>query len=399
MGNEYAKTEQVKEAEQQIKQVYNVFDEDCEKKEATAALAARALENTAGDGYAHIWSENALREFKSSVELLSGGTNTVLVDDRGIPSVMVRVPLLTNRDLLRKGSDTVHPAFMLRGEPQKALYISKFQNILIDGRGYSLPLKDPAYGVPFEQALEACRAKGDGWHLSSFALRAALVLWMRQNGFLPHGNSDDGCDFLHREERGMPTLDGRVATGSGPVTWAHNHSRDGIFDLTGNLNEWFAGLRLMNGEIQIIPGCDCALPECDMSQDSHDWRAVLPDGTLADPGSQDTLKFDYRDGAIRLTTRIGECTGEPHDCSFKDVRAEEGLCLPELIYSLILCPEDSDGLYDGWRWIKTEGECLPLCGGAHRVQNHAGVYFLGMTYPRTKNYELAGFRSACILKD
>ena len=395
MANKSAKNGHLPEAEQQIKRVYNIFDEGFEKKEAAIALAARTLENAAGGGYVpNTWSENALSEFKSSVEVLSGGTNTVLVDDRGIPSVMVRLPSLTNRDLLRKGSDTVHPAFMLGGKPQKAIYISKFQNILIDGRGYSMPLKDPAYGVPFGQALKACRAKGDGWHLSSFALRAALVLWMRKNGFLPHGNSDDGCDFLHREEKGIPTLDGRVATGSGPVTWAHNNNWDGIFDLTGNLNEWFAGLRLMNGEIQIIFGCDCALPKCDMSQNSGEWRAVLPDGSLADPGAPDTLKYDFRNEAISITTRVHEHTGESHGCSFRDIRAEEGLCVPELLYSLILCPEDPNALYDGWRWIKTEGECLPLCGGAHRAKNHAGVFFVGITYPRAKNYDLMGFRSA-----
>ena len=57
------------------------------------------------------------------------------------------------------------------------------------------------------------------------------------------------------------------------------------------------------------------------------------------------------------------------------------------------------GDYDGWRWISTKGERLPLCGGAHRVLDHAGVFFIGLTYPRTMDYELAGFRSACILNE
>ena len=33
----------------------------------------------------------------------------------------------------------------------------------------------------------------------------------------------------------------------------HNHDMSGIADINGNLWEWTGGLRLMDGEIQIIP--------------------------------------------------------------------------------------------------------------------------------------------------
>lgn len=397
--NKYSQAEHRLDTERQIQNIYGIQEADCEKMEAVETMAARTLENTVGHHSAYSWRDEELRDFRASVDILSGGTNTVLTDDWGIPSVMVRFPMLTNSQLLQKGSDNVHPAFMLRGEPQEALYVSKFQNILIGGRGYSLPLKDPACGVTFDRALEACSTKGNGWHLSSFALRAALALWMQKNDLLPHGNSNSGCDYFHREEKGIPTLDGRVATGSGPVTWTHNRHWDGIFDLTGNLNEWDAGLRLMDGEIQIIPGNDCALSGCDMSQNSRDWLAILPNGALTDPGSPDTLKYDFSDGSIRLATRVGEPSDEPRSCNFNDIRSEEGLKVPELLYSLLLFPENPQGVYDGWRWIKTKGECFPLSGGAHRALNHAGVFFTGLTYPRTKDYDLVGFRSACIVKN
>lgn len=39
---------------------------------------------------------------------------------------------------------------------------------------------------------------------------------------------------------------------SGPVTWNHNHHGDGICDLNGNVWEWNAGMRLVDGEIQIM---------------------------------------------------------------------------------------------------------------------------------------------------
>lgn len=398
-GDKFRKKERFLKAEQQIRGTYCVEETDGVKREAIEAMAAHTLENTSDSNTVHSWSENDLREFRLSVEIISGGSNTVLVDDWGIPSVMVRFPMLTNRQLLQEGSDNVHPAFLIGEQPKKALYVSKFQNILIGGRGYSLPLKDPAYGVTYDMASNACRTKGDGWHLFSFALRAALVLWTWKNGFLPRGNSNGGCHFFHPSEKGIPTAGGRVATGSGPVTWTHNKNWNGIYDLTGNVNEWNAGLRLMDGEIQIIPGGNCALPECDTSEDSQEWRAILPDGSLTEPGSRDSLKYDCRDGKIMITTRNGRRTEEPCNCSFEDIRIEEGLKIPEILYSLILCPETPQGVYDGWRWISTKGERLPLCGGAHRALDHAGVFFVGLTYPRTMNYDLAGFRSAFVLDD
>ena len=385
----------LKGAQRRIRQIYGISATDQEKNEAAEALAGRELEKDS-QGLDCAWSENELREFKAAVEIVSGGTNTVIADDFGIPSVMVRVPLLKNSQLLQHGSERVHPAFLLNGEPQEALYISKFQNILINGRGYSLPLKDPACGVTFGLADSACRSKGEGWHLTSFALRAALALWSKRNGFLPHGNSDAGHDFLHKDETGIPTGEGRVATGSGPVTWTHNRNWDGIFDLNGNLNERDGGLRLLNGEIQIIPDGDCALPDCDMSEKSSDWKAILPDGSLTVPGSPNTLKYDFSGDHILLTTHAGKHTAGPHGCAFGDIRAEEGLVVPELLYSLMLFPEDRADAYDGWRWINPDGECFPLSGGGYHADNHAGVFFVGLTYPREKDYGLVGFRSACI---
>lgn len=384
-------------ARKEIQKIYKVREKDCDKQEASESMAAYMMENTDGGGSVRPWNFNSLTEFRLAVEIVSGGTNTVLTDDYGIPSVMVRVPMLTNSELLKNGSDNVHPAFLLQGSAGKVLYVSKFQNILRNGRGYSLPLKDPANGVTFDKSVEACKSKGSGWHLSSFALRAALALWSHKNGFLPHGNSCDGCDYFHREEKGLPTKEGRVATGSGPVTWSHNSEWDGIFDLNGNINEWDSGIRLMDGEIQLIPNGDCALNSCDMSEYSTNWRAILPDGSFTDPGAPDTLKYDYKDGAILLTTHIEKHSDEPFGCAFQDIRAEDGLNVPELLYSMMLFPENPKGTYDGWRWIKTHGECLPLCGGAHHALHHAGVFFVGLTYPREKDYNLVGFRSACII--
>lgn len=53
----------------------------------------------------------------------------------------------------------------------------------------------------------------------------------------------------------------------------------------------------------------------------------------------------------------------------------------------------------GWRWISTEGEALPLSGGAFRIMNHSGIFFLGITKPRDVDYELSGVRTIYVAPD
>jgi hypothetical protein len=336
-------------------------------------------------------------DFKDAVERMTGGTNTVLLDDEGMPSVMVRIGRMTLSSLISGASEAAHPAFFMGDAALDCIYISKYQNIVRNGRSYSLPMQDPHTLITFDEASGYCRSKGPGWGLTPFSLRAAIALWSKKNGTLPHGNSDSGRDYFFGNEAGIPTSDGRVATGSGPDTWAHNGRPDGIFDLSGNVNEWDAGLRLQDGEIQIIPGADCLLPSADLSPESPQWRAILPDGSLAAPGTQGTLCYGGEDGCILLTASPAGGDRGTFNCAFRDIRANKGLVVPEIAKALMLFPEAPDEDYgSGWRWIKNEGENLPFCGGAHKVTDHAGIFFVGMTYPRTHRYELSGFRSAYV---
>ncbi len=102
-------------------------------------------------------------DYKLAVEAMSGGKNTVLLDDLGMPSVMVRIPKMKNSEIIAGGSDVVHPAFIVNNTEKDCVYVSKFQNIVMKDRGYSLPMKDPAVSMDFDTALEYCRNKGNGW--------------------------------------------------------------------------------------------------------------------------------------------------------------------------------------------------------------------------------------------
>lgn len=83
--------------------------------------------------------------------------NVVIFDDRGIPSIMVR---------FENPRAAVTPEmFIIGGKEVDAIYISKYPNKVIKGRAYSLPMVDPTTEITFDEALAACRTKGEGWHL------------------------------------------------------------------------------------------------------------------------------------------------------------------------------------------------------------------------------------------
>lgn len=353
--------------------------EKAEALEETAELLLRSSEAVEGER----------ERLQSAVETLSHNRNTVVFDDFGLPSVMVRVPALRERDVLSQGSDALHPAFAA-GDSE--FLVSKYQCSLVDGQACSLPLERPIYALTLDEAIDYCRRKGKGWHVTPFALRMAVALRCRKLGFLPHGNSNRGRNYLFPQEEGLANSDGLVLCGSGPASWAHDGTPDGIYDLAGNLNEWDTGCRLMNGEIQVIPAEALLKDDTDLGPESPLWRAISQTGAYVAPGSPETLKYDAPDGSVRLTRNM-QFPGIGNS-AFSDIQAEAGLHPPLIARLLGLYPEDTRDRYElGWRWINTCGETMPLCGGAYRADDHAGVFFVGMTYPRTKNYELTGFRA------
>lgn len=53
---------------------------------------------------------------------------------------------------------------------------------------------------------------------------------------MPHGNTDWGKDYYHKDEQGKVSNFGRTYTGTGPVTWNHDHTPYGVSDLNGNVS-------------------------------------------------------------------------------------------------------------------------------------------------------------------
>ena len=336
-------------------------------------------------------------EIKFAVEALSGGKNTVLFDDQEMPSIMVPFNSFKYSDVITGGSSNKHHAFSVGGVEKDVLYVSKFQNIVINNRAYSLAGKDPRVNVNFDQALTFSRNKGRGWCLTPYALWSAIALWCRKNGTMPRGNNNYGQDHTYTLEKGTPAArDGsnnvtRVLTGSGPNTWSHNWMPDGIFDLNGNVWEWCAGMRIVNGEIQIIPYSNIFDPEVSNGADSTAWKAIMPDGSLVAPGTAGTLKYD---STFKLVTSLTAATGSPSG-SYAAMGLQSGLSVPEIAKGLLIYPDEPNGDYGGdYHYWNVEGERLPFCGGFWHYAAYAGVFYVDLGNVRSYSYDSIGFRSA-----
>lgn len=347
---------------------------------------------------------------KLAVEGLNA-KNTIVLDDRGLPSFMVRVPKGKISDVIDGATQNTHPAFIVDGVEKDEILISKYQNIVKDDRAYSLPLMDPKVSLNFDQARRYCENKGQGWHLMTNAERAFLALWSKKNGTMPRGNNNYGRDIDAKHERGIETYQlsdgrtGRVATGSGPASWAHDGTTAGIYDLNGNVTEWVGGFRLMDGELQVIPYNNAAM-HVNQDADSTLWKAILPDGSLVEPGTAGTLKFDYLNsppisgGKIVLTDTLTNQQTEESPYAyqtFETLNVKEGLSAPELLKALALFPQDNSDHGGDYIYMRNIGERLPDFGGFWANGSQAGVFSLGLFGFRSGSGSGRGFRSAYVL--
>ncbi|MHA6692201.1 hypothetical protein [Devosia sp. A449] len=344
--------------------------------------------------------------------------NEAMVDETGQLSIMVRIPLFTMDQVVEGAPVEPHPAFVVNGKTVPEIWISKYQNVVVDGVAQSLPAVDPTGGLTYDEALAACAAKGRGWHVMTNAEWAAIGLWCRKNGFFPEGNNWLGkaeTDVVYEAIPSSYDDQGRrahVLTGTGPLGWSHNNEVSGIRDLNGNVVEFATGFRTVRGEIQIIPDNNAATP-VDMRPDSTAWRAVRSDGALVDPGSADTLKYDYRErpdragerssqgllgeGHFVVSTTITNPAEETRFGAFNEIVAEGDFAIPDLLKVLALFPYD-DGYHGGDQVFinNTAEEKIVNRGGAQHSRISGGVFFFSGNGDRDRRSPAIGFRAAYI---
>lgn len=348
-------------------------------------------------------------DMKLAVELLSGGKNTVLFDDLGLPSIYVVIPKGKISDVIDGGSQNTHHAFIVDGVEKERMLISKYQNIVMNDRAYSLAAKDPKTSINFDQAKAVCENKGRGFHLMTNAEWAYIALWSKKNKTMPRGNNSYGKDHSAPHEKGVVTYYNgttpyRVATGTGPASWSHDWTNEGIFDLNGNIYEWVLGLRLVDGEIQIIPYNNAAMG-VSHDLDSTLWKAIMPDGILVEPGTSGTLKFDYTGNPpgtstanFHITDEVVNKQTEESSYGYKTLEsltAKSGIVIPEIMKALAIAPIDEEHGGDVI-FFRNNGERVASRGGNYNHTSAAGVICLSLNAVRSYVIHFRGLRCAFV---
>lgn len=257
--------------------------------------------------------------------------NEVLFDDKGMPSIMVKIPKMTYAELGMGASTAVHPAFIINGHEVDEIYISKYLNVINNDRAYSLGGVDPAASLNFDRARTVCENKGEGWHLMTRMEWGLLVRWCQNNGVMPKGNNNYGKHNTETAYKAIPSMardaNGKIqrtATGTGPLTWYHNQEADGIADLCGDVWEWSGGIRTVKGELQILNNNNGADASNGQGTTSLAWKAIkAADGTLIDPNGSGTttgsIKMDWANSKLTYDTTISDSAPGQHSCTFANI--------------------------------------------------------------------------------
>ena len=342
-------------------------------------------------------------------------TNSIVLDTAAdgseLPGVYVRVGSMKLNELLVNGDGSVHPAFLVGGV-ERNLKIGKFQGVAHNNRIYSLPGEDPRANITLDNYELYCKNKGPGHHCVTAAEWAYLALWCKKNNCQPYGNNNYGKDSRETAYLAIPaTKDGdgrvnRVLTGTGPITWSHNKQIDGIWDLNGNVWEWTTGIRLVKGELQVIPYNNAADPDTDTSVTSAEWKAINANATsyndlyLTPNGNGTTsnsVKLDYVSSHWQWAKSITSQEDTSRSAEFKNTTCS-GLSAFAKLYlqAMALTPEDDDANYEGDNFLANNGveERCASRGGDHVGGVQGGVFSLFFVNPRSYSHSRFGGRSA-----
>lgn len=346
---------------------------------------------------------------RQSVELASGGLQTVMYTAKGQPTYM-NIIQKYDMSTINPSLSGTHPAFIVDGVEKPEIFIGTYQGKIVSGELLSLPNVEPTHSANYDNFLNAARANGNGHHLITNAEWSAVALQCYKNNTQPMGNSYYGRsseDPLLTGRRadglnpGNTSGSARTLTGSGPVQWRHNGKNNGIADLSGNVNEWNSGMRLLNGEIQIIENNNASKLAINLGAASTEWKAIDgATGNLVTPNglgtTVGTVKY-ANSGTADYTLVISQWGAFG---SIKNPSATKPVSTVALnkLKALGLFPMvDGSAAFGG----DTIGfnfaiEAIPIRGGGWSDAAAAGVFCLTLSLARSSTYSDLGSRPAFV---
>lgn len=351
---------------------------------------------------------------RKSVEAASGGKNTVLYTAKGQPCFM---HILTHTDMATANSALSiarHPAHIVGGTNKSEVFLGMYPGFSSNGEMVSQPGLNPINTITFDASISLARANGSGWHVMSNSEWAAVALYCYYNGFQPRGNTDYGRSSDLSTERAVDDATGRLALatgtattrtrgGSGPVSWRHDNTPFGIADLAGNTWEWQSGLRVNNGEIQVIENNDSAIITTDFGASSPAWKAIDgSNGNLVAPGSANTVKYASANSGTAAYT-LYRSSGSSFEGMVNTTGAAESPPAPVSAAALTvlkaygLFPVASSGLGADGFFLNVSGERVAFRGGDWAGGAGAGVFKLALSLDRSLSAPSFGARPAFVL--
>jgi hypothetical protein len=346
----------------------------------------------------------------------SGSKLVVKYNANGDPSVMVRIPKFNLEDIDSSLGSGPHPAFIVNGITKNEIYIGAFQAILEKGCALSVPGQSPKVSIDYDASKAACVANGPGWHLMTAWEWAAIALWCMKNNSQPRGNTNYLKSHEAGWETGTPAPDNptaKILAGSGPASWRHDGTYQGIADLVGNVWEWNDGLKIVDGRFYFPVDNNFSQPE-------NEWPAssVYLDSSVG-PGDRDGAASA---GVPTLSNAITKYSETPtpsgggdlgdydyaYNAAWKSLAVSAGydglaVDIRQKMAQLLIAPKLTSGGsaifadIKGGIWSRNYGTRFPLRGGNSNNGAAAGLGALYLYYRRAYEGASVGFRPAFVL--
>jgi sulfatase modifying factor 1 len=382
---------------------------------AVKGFEAALTERVKQLGESGFTSADEMAEWTGKMLLLSGGKNSIKWTNDGTdetplywPSVVVWRPAHKASYYLEGAGDNFHPAFKAGENMYPGYWAGKYAGPYVTSNSKTLLLSLPNFdgkvnaltGVQVDTGYDTSvtygTAGGNGSHSITNAEWMEIALDCYNSGFQPKGNNWYGRDTGDPdtpEYYGVPSYwsaskIGRVLNGLGPLSWFHDGSPWGVWGMNGNFNDITTGFRQKAGEIQVLANNDAALSDCDHSGATGPWKAILQDGSLVEPGTEGTLKYDAL-SAITISTSVTTRTTVQKSNTFGEVAAADGVTIPKIAQLLGIAPigtaaqHGSDSIYIRNDAEGAYSETVARRGGNWLYKTQLGVFSLslGLTRP------------------